>query len=325
MTMTGAHDDAGPARRCRARPLPPLARPGAALTDPVVGPADPADMQSAFDNAPIAMAVVTPLGVITTCNPALGLLIGRDPRSMLGATLFDVTHPDDRPDAYRKCALMRAGATQILRHECRFLRADETVIWVLVSTSRVPEVSKCPAHLIMHIEDITARKALEAELTRRALHDPLTGLPNRALLLDRIAHALARSRRSSRPTCLFFLDFNGFKHVNDTHGHAAGDLVLQQFAQRLTALLRPGDSAARLGGDEFTVLCEDLEPSEAEFVAQRLRAAAADPFTVHGHQVQLTAAVGISTSIQQSDTTDPATLLQRADQHMYRAKRGRLS
>lgn len=216
---------------------------------------------------------------------------------------------------------MQAGAARIVRHQCRLLQADGTVIWVLVSTSRVPEIPERPAHLIMHIEDITDRKALEAELTHRALHDPLTGLPNRALLLDRIAHALARSQRSAHPTCLFFLDLNGFKGVNDTHGHAAGDLVLQHLAQRLTALLRPGDSAARLGGDGFTVLCEDLEPSQAQLVAQRLRAAAAQPFTVQGHLVQLTAAVGISTSIQQSDTNDPAALLQRADQHMYHAKR----
>jgi len=299
----------------------PSAAPGAAMTDPA-GLADPADLQSAFDNAPVAMAVVTPLGVVTTCNPALGGLLGIDPRAMLGATLFDVTHPDDLHEAYRQCALMQAGAAQIVRHECRLLQSDGTVIWVLVSTSRVPEASDRPAHLIMHIEDITDRKALEAELTHQALHDPLTGLPNRALLLDRIGHALARSQRSTRPTCLFFLDLNGFKFVNDTHGHAAGDLVLQQLAQRLTAMLRPGDTAARLGGDEFTVLCEDLEPAQAELVAERLRAAAAEPFTVHGHRVQLTAAVGISTSVQQSDTFDPAALLQRADQHMYHAKRG---
>ena len=99
-------------------------------------------------------------------------------------------------------------------------------------------------------------------------------------------------------------------------GTVAGDLVRPQFSQRLTALLRPGDSAARLGGDEFTVLCEDLEPRQAELVAQRLRAAAAQPFTVCGHRVQLTAAVGISTSIGQPHTNDPAALLQRADQHM---------
>ncbi len=302
----------------RVQPSAP-ARP--ATTDPA-GPTDPADLQSAFDNAPVAMAVVTPFGVVTTCNPALGGLLGVDPRAMLGSTLFDVTHPDDLHEAYRQCALMQAGTAQIVRHECRLLQSDGTVIWVLVSTSRVPEVSERPAHLIMHIEDITDRKALEAELTHQALHDALTGLPNRALLLDRIGHALARSQRSTRPTCLFFLDLKGFKFVNDTHGHASGDLVLQQLAQRLTAMLRPGDTAARLGGDEFTVLCEDLEPAQAELVAERLRAAAAEPFTVHGHRVQLTAAVGISTSVHQSESNDPAALLQRADQHMYHAKRG---
>jgi PAS domain S-box-containing protein len=118
----------------------PSATPLAAVTDPA-GLADPDEMQSAFDNAPIAIALVTPLGVITTCNPALGGLLGIDPQSMLGATLFDVTHPDDLHEAYRQCALMQAGAAQIVRHECRLLQSNGTVIWVLVSTSRVPEVS----------------------------------------------------------------------------------------------------------------------------------------------------------------------------------------
>jgi len=149
----------------RVQPSAP-ARP--ATTDPA-GPMDPADLQSAFDNAPVAMAVVTPFGVVTTCNPALGGLLGVDPRAMLGSTLFDVTHPDDLHEAYRQCALMQAGTAQIVRHECRLLQSDGTVIWVLVSTSRVPEVSERPAHLIMHIEDITDRKALEAELTHQAL------------------------------------------------------------------------------------------------------------------------------------------------------------
>ena len=288
---------------------------------PVGGPS----LRSAFDNAPIGMAVVTPLGVIISCNEALGALLGRTAGELVGGTFFDVTHPDDLPLARLHCESMQRGGTRVLGHECRFIRADDLTLWVLVSTSRVPEVPGHPAHLIMHIQDISDRKALEAELTHRALHDPLTGLPNRALLMDRLEHALGRSRRSSNPTCVFFLDLNGFKAVNDTHGHGAGDAVLQQLARRLSAILRPGDTAARLGGDEFVVLCEDTDSEQAEVVAGRLRDAAAEPFTLDGHTVLLTAAVGVTTSDVDLDglgQLDPETMLRRADRQMYAAKPG---
>ena len=288
---------------------------------PVGGPS----LRSAFDNAPIGMAVVTPLGVIISCNEALGALLGRTAGELVGGTFFDVTHPDDLPLARLHCETMQRGGTRVLEHECRFIRADDLTLWVLVSTSRVPEVPGHPAHLIMHIQDISDRKALEAELTHRALHDPLTGLPNRALLMDRLEHALGRSRRSSNPTCVFFLDLNEFKTVNDTHGHGAGDAVLQQLARRLSAILRPGDTAARLGGDEFVVLCEDTDSEQAEVVAGRLRDAAAEPFTLDGHTVLLTAAVGVTTSDVDLDglgQLDPETMLRRADRQMYAAKPG---
>lgn len=288
---------------------------------PVGGPS----LRSAFDNAPIGMAVVTPLGVIISCNEALGALLGRTAGELVGGTFFDVTHPDDLPLARLHCESMQRGGTRVLGHECRFIRADDLTLWVLVSTSRVPEVPGHPAHLIMHIQDISDRKALEAELTHRALHDPLTGLPNRALLMDRLEHALGRSRRSSNPTCVFFLDLNEFKTVNDTHGHGAGDAVLQQLARRLSAILRPGDTAARLGGDEFVVLCEDTDSEQAEVVAGRLRDAAAEPFTLDGHTVLLTAAVGVTTSDVDLDglgQLDPETMLRRADRQMYAAKPG---
>src|SRR5437762_6639484 len=116
---------------------------------------------------------------------------------------------------------------------------------MLVSTATVSEAPGGPAHLIMHVEDIDARKAMEAELLHRAQHDPLTGLANRALLAQRIDDALIRQ---VRPSCLLYVDLDEFKAVNDQHGHAVGDRLLQQLAQRLTALLRPQDVCARFGG-----------------------------------------------------------------------------
>ena len=218
---------------------------------------------------------------------------------------------------------MRTDGHEVLRHECRLLHRDGSVIWVLVSSARVAAEPGRPAHLIMHLQDVGERKALEAEIVHRSLHDPLTGLANRVLLFDRIAHALARADRTASPTCLFLLDLDGFKAVNDTSGHAAGDELLQHFAVRLSAVLRPGDTAARLGGDEFVVLCEDTSAEQAELIADRLRAAAAWPFDLPSGRVAISASVGIATSADPAD--EPAELVRRADVSMYAVKRGRRS
>ncbi len=316
--MRTLSDEATQEPRAAARPHQVRAGPDR-RGQPVGG----SSLRSAFDNAPIGMAVVTPTGVIINCNEALATLLGRTPDELVGGTFFDVTHPSDLPVAHLHCEAMQHGGLRVLAHECRFVRADELTLWVQVSTSRVPEAPGHPAHLIMHIQDISDRKALEAELTHRALHDPLTGLPNRTLLMDRLEHALGRSRRSANPTCVFFLDLNEFKTVNDTFGHGAGDSVLKQLAARLAGILRPGDTAARLGGDEFVILCENTDTDQAAVIAGRLRDAAAEPFTLDGHSVLLTAAVGVTTSDVDPDGVgehDPETILRRADRQMYAAK-----
>jgi len=273
------------------------------------------------------VAVVTPLGLIVRCNAALGRLLGRLPQELVGSTLFDVTHPEDLPEARAQCAKMQAGAARVITHECRFISPQGDQTWVRVSTSRVPEVPGREAHLIMHVEDVSERKLLEAELRHRSLHDCLTGLPNRTLLLNRVRHAMERQQREVGCTSLFFLDLDEFKSVNDVHGHEAGDEVLREFAARLSALLRPGDTAARLGGDEFVVLCEDTDAQQAAVIGQRLRRAAATPFTIAGAQVSLTAAVGLAVHDSQSAASaagpDPESLLRWADRDMYSAKRFR--
>ncbi len=290
---------------------------------PGLSPVSVLDLRSAFDNAPTGMAVVTPEGVLTACNRALTSLVGRPASDLVGHTLFEITHQDDLADAYDSCTRMRTTDLEVLRHECRFVHSDGSTLWVLVSSARVAAEPGRPAHLIMHIQDIGERKALEAEIVHRSLHDPLTGLANRVLLFDRIGHALARADRTASPTCLFLLDLDGFKDVNDTHGHAAGDELLQQFASRLSGVLRPGDTAARLGGDEFVVLCEDTSEEQAGLIAERLRAAAAWPFDLPAGRVAISASVGISTSADPSD--DPAELVRRADVSMYAVKRARRS
>lgn len=236
------------------------------------------ELRSAFDDAPIGMALLRPDGVVLAVNQALARLLRREHHELVGDTLFGHTHPADVEAARLSCSRMQAGATRILRHESRFLTGVGDVVTVLISTSRPADMTGRPPHLIMHIEDITDRKRLEEDLRRRATHDALTGLANRTLLLDRIQHALTHGARARTSTAVFFLDLNGFKQVNDELGHAAGDDVLVQLANRLTAVLRADDTAARLGGDEFAVLCQDTDSHEAAILASRLRTATSSPF-----------------------------------------------
>jgi diguanylate cyclase (GGDEF)-like protein/PAS domain S-box-containing protein len=173
------------------------------------------------------------------------------------------------------------------------------------------------------VHDISERKAFEHQLEHQALHDPLTGLPNRALFVDRLKHALARSQRDKTATAVLFIDLDRFKAVNDSLGHEAGDRLLLAVAARIPVGLRAGDTLARLGGDEFVALCEDLDGEEdAIAVAQRILASLSGPFTLPGGEVSVSASIGIA--VAQSDCIDHEQLLADADLAMYRAKeRGR--
>ena len=196
------------------------------------------------------------------------------------------------------------------------------VIWVDEPTDRLlPDTSRLQA---LRLFADQAQASLEAarlyeQTLYRAQHDGLTGLPNRAVLLDRLGLALRRNQRTERTIAVLFVDLDRFKTVNDTYGHDLGDAVLRTVADRITACLRPGDTVARLGGDEFVVLCEDVRgEDDALEVAGRIRAALAVPIPVEHVTVAMTASVGVA--LPADPTDDPQSLLRYADVAMYRAK-----
>ncbi len=173
--------------------------------------------------------------------------------------------------------------------------------------------------LVVTMRDVTERKKAEEDLTRRATHDSLTGLPNRALVRERLVTALQRSRRSGISVALLFIDLDGFKLINDTHGHEAGDLVLKSVTQRLIEQVRPGDTVARLAGDEFVVLCEQVEqPAAMSVLAERINDALRQPTDDNGTPLFVTASIGVA--IGNGSTHSADDLLRYADTAMYAVK-----
>ena len=161
---------------------------------------------------------------------------------------------------------------------------------------------------------------MQDRIEHLALHDPLTGLPNSRLLVDRLSQALAAAKRAKRPMGVMYVDLDGFKPINDTYGHAAGDQVLKEFATRLRNALRETDSTARVGGDEFVAILGEIgEEADAVRAAERVITTASLPFEVDGRQVTVSASIGLALYPQHGE--DGESLLQRADTAMYQAKR----
>jgi diguanylate cyclase (GGDEF)-like protein/PAS domain S-box-containing protein len=291
----------------------------------VADAAPPADRSSAFANAPIGVALTTPAGVLLDGNAALEVLVGRPAEGLRGQSVFDLVPLDLAASAREAHAALLTAPERPMRHETRVTRPDGTEIPVQVTASWVdPTPDGRPAHLVMLVEDITERKALEAQLVHRSMHDPLTGLPNRLLFQDRLWHALERGNRERTATCVLIIDLDGFKKINDELGHPMGDLVLVSFAERLRSVLRASDTAARLGGDEFSIVCENTEPDDAEFLAARLRTTVTDPLLVGEQSIPLGISIGIGCV---PGGEEPGAVYERviraADDAMYEDKAAR--
>jgi diguanylate cyclase (GGDEF)-like protein len=191
-------------------------------------------------------------------------------------------------------------------------------IWTSLTVSPVYESDGTISYLISQIEDISDRKESEERLTRQALHDSLTGLPNRTLFADRVR--MAANRRASLGYAIIYLDLDGFKLVNDTLGHAAGDQVLIEVGRRLERLLRAGDTLARLSGDEFALLCEEVGEEDVRTIADRVIDAISTPIDVQGRTITQAASIGIALYSSDGTPAEPDEMLGDADLAMYRAK-----
>ncbi|MCW2567549.1 MAG: diguanylate cyclase with sensor [Mycobacterium sp.] len=266
-----------------------------------------------FDAAPVGIIVRDTGGHIMRTNRAFADLVGYDVGDLLGLRVDLLTHPEDIPAARAALATIAAGTRDVALVEKRYRRADGTTLWT-AATSTALEYDGQPA-ILTYVTDITERRAAADHLAHLALHDQLTGLPNRAAALA----ALDTAHREGTAVAVLFIDLDGFKPINDEHGHHAGDAVLTEVAGRLTAAVRPGDLATRFAGDEFVLICPGLaDDAGARMLAARVEAMLNAPIQIGDTSVRVGASIGIAVA---AAGDDPSSLLSAADAAMYRTKR----
>jgi diguanylate cyclase (GGDEF)-like protein/PAS domain S-box-containing protein len=257
-------------------------------------------------------------GTIAYESPAVERVLGRTSDERIGRSPLELVHPDDRDLAKRLLVDLaqtpgaEATAELRLRHADGSWRTIEAAAKNLLDDASV-------SGIVVNYRDITDRKQLEEQLRHQAFHDPLTGLANRALFMDRLEHALARSRRDRRMAVLY-LDLDDFKAVNDSLGHPVGDRLLVAVSERLRGALRPADTAARMGGDEFAVLLDEMPAgAQRREIAERLLRTLRGPYGIDGRQLPVRVSIGMATPRASGEPADD--LLRNADLAMYAAKR----
>jgi diguanylate cyclase (GGDEF)-like protein/PAS domain S-box-containing protein len=272
-----------------------------------------------FEDAVVGIFRSTPDGRYIDVNPSMARMLGYDSPHKLIASITDISRqvyvdPDRRQELKR---LLREQAT-VTNFEYEVLRKDGSKVWFSANVRALSEDGVLVGYEGTN-EDITSRKVAEERVQYLAFYDALTGLPNRRLLQDRLAKALASARRRKDKVAILFLDLDRFKHINDSLGHAVGDLFLQEVAVRLKTWAREQDTVARVGGDEFLIVLTAIrEVGDAAVAAERLMDAMAAEFVVQGHSFSVTCSLGIS--IFPEHGVDGETLIKNADAAMYSAK-----
>jgi diguanylate cyclase (GGDEF)-like protein/PAS domain S-box-containing protein len=272
-----------------------------------------------FTQAAVGIALLSRDGRFVRVNRKLTQIVGFTEIELLQRFVHQITHQDDLQEDRALIRRLIDGEIRDFQRETRYVAKGGKPIWVTVSASVMREAVSGQLRLIIAVEDISRRKAAEEALQHMANHDALTGLPNRILLQDRLAHAIQQAQRTQRMVGVMFIDLDRFKHVNDSLGHEAGDQLIIEIARRLADTLRESDTVARQGGDEFVVVLPDLASAgDAALVAQKLLDQLFQPLTLCGTELFPTGSIGIA--MYPRDGQDCNTLLKTADTAMYRSK-----
>jgi len=277
-----------------------------------------ARFRSAFHDAAVGMAVVTPDGHSLEVNAGICRMLGYSRDELLALDVQRLTHPDDLAADLTKVQGILSGQFETYELEKRYLHKEGRVVWGHLSVSAVRDEGGSVRYLVAQVQDITTRKHYEEQVAVKAYRDELTGLHNRRYFFKWAPEHLARARRTGLPVALIYLDLNGFKGVNDTLGHGAGDALLKKVAACFEGTLREADLFARFGGDEFVVLLLGVTEAAARGAAERLVACMKCPFYLSGMTEQVGASVGVVVAPDAAPDID--TLLRQADRAMYRAK-----
>lgn len=278
-----------------------------------------AQFRSAFDTAPIGMALISLRGKVTQINSSLCQILGYTESELKQMNLNSITHPEDLKISEEKQSEILANKTKDIQFVKRFYHKNGHIIWVLLNASVICNSNGKPLQLIAQIQDITKQKEEEEKLNYKAHYDTLTGLVNRNYLELNLNHVIANAQRNAKKFAIFFLDLDNFKTINDTLGHDAGDALLKIVAERLLHHTRKSDIVARLGGDEFILVLTELQEFQiAASFGERIIKTIQKPLTLKGQEMSISTSIGIS--FYPTDGTDAVTLIKNADHALYRAK-----
>jgi diguanylate cyclase (GGDEF)-like protein/PAS domain S-box-containing protein len=275
--------------------------------------------RSLVQNSSDTTLVLGPAGVILYASPATRSLVGCAPEELIGLRASELVHPDDRARVEPELVELLRTETVIDPLQFRIHHHDQTWRYAEAVVTDMRHRSAVGGYVV-NVRDITDRKEAEEKLAHQALHDPLTGLPNRRLLVDRLRNAIARGvRHDGPPPVVMFLDLDRFKLVNDSLGHGAGDELLTCVADRLRAVVRATDTLSRFGGDEFVILCEGMASQDAVMaLAERAMTTIDEPFVINGERFHIGVSIGVA--FVDDDGPSPEELLGDADYAMYLAK-----
>ena len=276
--------------------------------------------QSLLNDSPVGFALVSTDGRWLRVNRAISRLLGYSPEELSKLNFQKLTHPDDLEADLQLVDDLIAGRRENYRLEKRYVRKDGSIVWGLLSVSMSRDERGRPAHFISQIVDMTDVREIQRELEHKALHDPLTGLPNRRKFQMTLTEALESARRTGKEHCLCFMDLDGFKAVNDTAGHEYGDMVLVAVSRELEKSIRSGDQVARFGGDEFGIILFDCGVETGRVILERLRKRVSAVTIGRNRNLDpVTASIGVAAITP--TTASARDALRRADLACYEAKR----